>query len=112
MNKIKFSKNWGNKLNNPAFTTIRKWTEQKEKYYTDNLRRRCQILLDQMVFCHGRLMAVKKIQFKHIQHDLLVRDTGYSEQKDIDKIFSNFGIGPDTWVLILVIEKDLNHEAD
>lgn len=36
-NKIKFSKNWNKKLDNPYFTTIRLYNDEKCKYYCDQL---------------------------------------------------------------------------
>lgn len=42
MNRIKFSYMW-DKLNDPEFTTIRSWTEEKESYYRDLIGQKFQV---------------------------------------------------------------------
>jgi hypothetical protein len=82
MNKIKFSYVW-DKLNDPQFTTIRSWNQEKEDYY-----RRCIgqefscwkvkntfSYLPEYVICHAFLQDVQVLDPKRISMETLKKDT-------------------------------------
>ena len=81
MNKIKFSHEW-DKLNDPAFTTIRSWNEEKEAYYLSCIGQEFSVwkikngysFKPEYVICHAYLVDVKHVKTKDIDKATLEKD--------------------------------------
>jgi len=90
MNKIKFTKNWNNKLDCDIFSTIRKSTPSKYKYYMKNLYKYFEVELAGHVVTAVKLIYVKKLKWQDIPPYLLMLDTGEENFEKIIKIFKSF----------------------
>ncbi|MFH0806028.1 MAG: hypothetical protein V1901_04085 [Patescibacteria group bacterium] len=109
MNKIKFSHNWNNKLNNNIFTTIRKYTEEKYIYYTKALENNFEIIVGYGIkdvrpirnFKTAILKSVERRYYEDIPYGLLFTDTGMTSREEIKELFRKFGIILGTEVIIL-----------
>jgi len=102
MVNIKFSHNWGNKLDNPSFTTIRKQDPEKEAYYNSCIGKEFTVLLQGKEYGKAVLKGMEVLKFNEISEILVEEDTG---TKEYAPIFEKFGIGPDTMVLLLYFQK-------
>jgi len=92
MNQIKFSHDWNNKLSADIFTTIRRWTPEKEKYYHSSISERFNALLNGNKKSETVLEDVRVIRYCDIDINLLRLDTGIFDSMDIFKVFSKFGL--------------------
>lgn len=72
-NRIDFSHNWNNKLQNKAFTTIRLWNEKK---YVEG--RDYAIYLNGFSRGFARLLSIKRLKLQQINEHIARLDTGYS----------------------------------
>ena len=102
MNRIKFSHNWNNKLNNEYFTTIRKYTDAKFDYYKDKVGEVFSVLLKGKEICKAELISVEMKNFDNIPEALFIIDTGTETYKNV---FGMFGIVDTDIVIILVFRK-------
>jgi len=104
--KIKFSHNWNNKLDNNIFTTIRRWTPRKFKYYNDHVFDLFDIELNGKRIGSAILMGVsRKAKLEEIDEAdpmLLQLDTGSAEPFEV---FKMFGVKPKTDVIVLLFQK-------
>jgi len=106
MNTIKFSNDWNSKLSSgKVFTTIRKYDSKKNGYYGERIGKMFNVVLKGKTIGEAKLKDVWGSKFSEVNPPLLMLDTGYTERKDIDKIFKNFKVGPDDRVVVLVFEK-------
>jgi hypothetical protein len=115
MNAIKFSHNWNGKLGplnassivsgSKIFTTIRKSEIKKNGYYGERLGEVFNIVLKNQIIGKAKLKDIWSSKFSEINPPLLMLDTGYTDSKDIEKLFNSFKIGKDDRVLVLVFEK-------
>ena len=105
MPKIKFSKNWNNKLNCNLFSTIRKFTEEKAIYYKDNLNRIFEVELDNEVLYNAKLFDVKVCLYNDLEFDFLVYDTGIPSLAVIDRVLSKFGVQEGNNCIVLWFER-------
>lgn len=103
-NKVRFSHNWNNKLNNKIFTTIRKSDEEKSKYYCDNIGKEWESVLVDEVISKCILRDVTFIEYSKIPFHVLALDTGELDLFKRDNIFKNFGINSSDNVMILTFE--------
>lgn len=107
MNKIEFSHNWNNKLSLDAWTTIRKWTADKEDYYISKETKVFDVYLtsdkQRFIKCRRTLMLVERRLFEEIPYGLLVMDTG---NPNPIPIFRKFGITEGVECLILSFIKE------
>lgn len=92
MNTIQFSHNWNNKLDNNIFTTIRKWTPEKEDFYDRKIGHIFEVQLKNKRYGDAELIHAEKIDYQDLEYYLKILDTGLSEKKEQDGIFQNFGI--------------------
>ena len=82
MNKIRFSHVW-DKLNDPEFTTIRSWNQEKEDYYRGCIGQEFSCwkvkntfsYLPEYVICHAFLQDVQVLDPKRISMETLKKDT-------------------------------------
>ena len=96
MNRIRFTYMW-DKLNDPEFTTIRSWTNEKESYYRDLIGQKFQVWkayesypyeLDHKLF-DAWLLSLRVEETNNIDLSLLsydVRINGYVWDSWYDKI--------------------------
>jgi hypothetical protein len=104
MNTIKFSHNWNNKLECDMFTTIRKHTPDKHKYYTSEIGKEFRIMLNDLYQGMTVLDDVICARFDDIYYLLVEMDTGMKYHKAVG-LFKSFGITEDTEVMILLFKK-------
>jgi len=100
-NKIKFSKNWNNKLQCRVFTTIRKFDLKKYTWYQSKINEVFDVEVDGITRFQVRLCSVKFGILKNVEPYLLFLDTGEDEPF---KIFKKFGIGEEDKVIILLFD--------
>ena len=105
MKRIKFSKNWNNKLNCDIFTTIRKSSVSKFKYYKSVLGQRFEVILKFEPFREVNLINVQELYLKEIPLHVLRLDTGIEDLAKIEEIFKEFGIGDYDKCLLLTFSK-------
>ena len=111
MNKIKFSHVW-DKLNDPAFTTIRSWNKEKEEYYRSHISEEFQVwkvrnaysFKLEYVICHAFLLDVKKMKSKDIDKATLEKDVSLNGQPSADWIIK---IMKNETVLLLTFSKHM-----
>lgn len=81
MHKIKFSKNWNNKLNNTYFTTIRLHTLDKYYYYKGAINETFDILLKGVSLKQVELISMRLITIaKLCTLDLNYTDAGLNSE--------------------------------
>jgi len=90
-NKIKFSKNWNNKLNQKYFTTIRRYTKRKEYWYLDRENEVFDVILNGKKFCEAELILAEVKPFTSLPNGLLMADTGLPLHKAIE-LFEKMGV--------------------
>lgn len=76
MKKIKFSKNWNNKLDCDYYTTIRVWNPNKYQ-----VNENYEIILNDKIKHVATIVDVKKIFFKDINNWISRLDAGLTEQE-------------------------------
>lgn len=101
-NKIKFTKNWNNKLDNPIFNTIRNHVVSAPPY-EDMVGETFSIWLkDSGVIGKARLINVGLRLFSDIPYGMLCSDTGIHNYCDIVTLFQEFGMEDvHSWITIL-----------
>ena len=104
MNKqIKFSHNWNGKLDNDIFTTIRRYTPEKYRYYMNSVGDPFDVVLKRLfhsnAILEGLFVAEK---FSDIHSVILMLDTGMTDMTKIHKLFEAFGIRAKTKSIIPV----------
>lgn len=107
MNKqVKFSHNWNNKLDNDVFTTIRRYTPEKYKYYMSSIGETFDVVLNGRLYntsnLEGLFVAEK---FKDIHDCIIMLDTGMTDIVKINGLFANFGIKSETKSIIPVFKR-------
>lgn len=107
MNKIDFAHNWNNKLENFIFTTIRKYTPEKQQYYFDLVGKDLEVHLQGVRRANATLIGVWVKNFQDLlKEEILLRlDTGLTDSFDITLLFRKFGIENDEDVLVLLFKK-------
>ena len=105
MAKISFSHNWNNKLDCTTFTTLRRYTPNKFRYYKDLVGKDLDLVLQDEPYGMVNLLAVDTELFRRIPRITLRVDTGITDVDEINSLFRNFGINGDTQVLILTFKK-------
>ena|SRR3990167_5890676 len=109
MNKIKFTKDWNNKLQCRVFTTIRKFDLKKYIYYQNKINEVFDVEVAGIVRFQARLCSVKWENLNEVEPFLLFLDTG---EDDPFKIFKKFGVQEKDKVIILLFDsKKLKLEA-
>ena len=106
MNIIRFSHDWNNKLENPVFTTIRKWDYKKEMYYGSAINAIFKILLNKYEKGFAKLIHVDTETLRMLPQALICSDTGMIYNEALI-LFRSFGIQPDDKVIILTYKKEL-----
>ena len=96
---MRFTNNWNNKLNCSYFTTIRKYTSQKFKYYESKLNKVDAIYIKNVIFCRAKLVRIDICKLSEINIMLKIIDTGTSEYL---KVFDWFGLKDDDKVMLLL----------
>lgn len=81
MDKISFSFNWNNKLENKAFTTIR--LLQQEKYRTEETY---LITLKLKELFQAKIIEIKPFWLKDLNEFIAHLDTGYNKKECIEII--------------------------
>lgn len=105
MKEIRFRENWNKKLTSEGmFTTIRKSSFSKRKYYTESVGETFAILLNEKKLFEAKLIYVWVCNFSEINPPLLMIDSGYDVTK-IYSLFREFGIKYSDETLILVLQK-------
>jgi len=102
---IKFSKNWGNKLGNKYFTTIRKHTDEKMMYYIESEGKIFDVLLNGKIHSKAKLISCDWQPLNKLPWGLLYLDTGLQEPKAVRELFEKFGIRIRDECLLLTFEK-------
>jgi len=97
-NKIRFTKNWNNKLDQKYFSTIRKFTKDKYFYYIEHKGEVFDVILNGKKHCEAKLVSVEERKFVDIPDALIMTDTGLPIKEGIGLLF-RFGIGE--YVIIL-----------
>lgn len=103
MKQIKFSHNWNNKLHNDVFTTIRKFTPDKHKYYRESIGDTFQVMLKNEALNYVNLAKVKQYNYCDIDRHILALDLGTCNQLEQDEIFKLFGC--DKEIIVLTFKK-------
>ncbi len=111
MNRIKFSLLW-DKLNDPEFTTIRSWNNEKEEYYRNHIGEEFSVLKvknqysvrPEHMICHAFLLDVKRMKTKDIDNATLVKDVSLNGQPSADWIIK---IMKNETVLLLTFSKHM-----
>lgn len=105
MNEINFSKNWNNKLDCDVFTTIRKWTRDKDEFYKNRIDAKFRIILDGEFIGLARLRDRKAFRLDSLPRMLLKLDVGVANKYEILKIFKELGIYEKDIVTVLLFER-------
>ena len=111
MNKIKFTHVW-DKLNDPEFTTIRSWNNEKEEYYRSHIGEEFSVLKvknqysvrPEHVICHAFLVDVKRMKTRDIDKATLEKDVSLNGQPSADWIIK---IMKNETVLLLTFSKHM-----
>lgn len=109
MNKISFSHNWNNKLDQKIFTTIRKYNLNKWNYYKGQEGKDFTVLLKNNVHCIVTLINVETDKLGMLPKGLICSDTGNIVDKAMD-IFKRFGIAKQEEVIVLTFVRRENEE--
>lgn len=107
MPQIKFSENWNRKLDNYIFTTVRKFTEEKYKYYQDQIDKHFEVMLEGNVIGFAKLIEVEKRNFLDVGRTMLRLDTGIISGDAIMRLFDEFGIKQNDKVIILTFTRNV-----
>ena len=107
MNKIKFSKNWNNKLNCLFFTTIRLATKEKVTYYESNVGNTFEVKVENDVHSKAILKTTSVLKLCELKHQLVFLDAGMNYIDFCDMMKKMYGKRPEweeysTKVLILL----------
>ena len=111
MNRIKFSLLW-DKLNDPEFTTIRSWNNEKEEYYRNHIGEEFSVLKvknqysvrPEHVICHAFLVDVKRMKTRDIDKATLEKDVSLNGHPVADWIIK---IMKNETVLMLTFSKHM-----
>jgi hypothetical protein len=104
MPQIKFTHNWNNKLGCDFFTTIRRWTPSKWKYYMTAEGKIFDIVLNKVKFGQAKLVGVSYYEQLHeIDPTIKILDTGTA--KYYEEVFKNFGLDRKSKVILLLFAK-------
>jgi len=87
----------------PIFTTIRKSTPEKLKYYKDLVGYGFDILLKNKKYCYAELQEAEEFLFDEIPEGLIMSDTGM-DLTDAQQLFSDFNITYGDRVIILTFQ--------
>lgn len=111
MNRIKFSHNWNNKLNNEYFTTIRStgYDDKKFDYYSEKVGEVFSVILKGKEICKAELIFVEARDIDDICEALLIIDTGTQNYMDV---FRRFGIEGYEDVIILTFRRIKEVQGD
>ena len=105
---LRFTKNHNNKLNLDVFTTIRKYSEEKLKYWESFFKKEINVWVKgrtSLPYCVGILERVSVRQYYTLTNELLILDTGLTDLVKIDQLFKNFKTitsGEDNVILLTV----------
>lgn len=99
---IKFSHNWNGKLRCDYFTTIRRWTPEKEAYYRSCVGKPIEVNLKGVRQNFSELRSVVVMKYSEISFLIKILDTG-SERPD--EIFKQFNIAGEDAVLLLLLKR-------
>jgi len=103
--KIRFSKNWNNKLNQKYFTTIRKYSKSRLTYYLNRENKIFDVMLNGKKVCEAKLISAEAMQFIDLPDAFLMVDTGLPLNEAIE-LFKKMGIETVTdSVIILTFRK-------
>jgi hypothetical protein len=102
---LKFSHNWNNKLNNRIFTTIRKATPEKIRYYHSNLAKIFDVVLNKKKIGEAKLWRIDERKFHECDEYLLMLDVGDFNHPNCINVFKKFGIDIDDTIMVLTFEK-------
>jgi len=92
---LKFSKNWGNKLDDQVFTTIR----QDNSYWQTQVKEKHDILLKGEKYCEAALIWVIPISIDNITESLAREDADMSRKDLVKMLKSMYGENPDLQLL-------------
>lgn len=104
-NKISFSHNWNNKLDNKIFTTIRGHTAGKAEYYHRSVNHLFDVELNKEVYAEAKLISVSINKLCLLPYHILALDTGLTRLADIQELFRRFKLGWHDQCLLLLFEK-------
>ena len=102
---IRYIQNWGGKLDEEEFTTIRSWSPEKERFYRDNIGYNFSHLVAGKKYTEAYLREVELKKFSEIPPSVLIKDTGLMDMEKIREVFRAFGIEEDGPCLILKFSK-------
>jgi len=102
---IKFSHNWNNKLNCDCFTTIRRWTESKHKYYFESKGKAFNVLLNNIKYGEAVLHDVKVQNINSVDPLILSLDVGNFNHNENLELFKKFGLKSNDTAIILIFRK-------
>jgi hypothetical protein len=109
--KIKFIKNWNNKLNCNYFTTIRLYNNKKFYYYEKNLAKEFDVLVKNKLYCKAILRKVSIQTLRDIISSILVYlDSGLNKIDFYNLMCRFYGekIELTTELIILLFERIKN----
>ena len=104
MNRIKFSHNWNNKLDNNIFTTIRRYTDEKRRYYNAQVGKPFISILNDKEHSICELLGTEVRILKDLTEGLVCVDTGQTYEEAL-KTFKKFNCSRDTEVIILTFKR-------
>jgi len=104
MNRIRFTHNWNNKLNNNIFTTIRTWNADKDHYYSSKVDKPFLSILNGKEHSWCELLYMEVDKLKNIPRALICADVGKAYDESM-KVFKKFGCGADTTVIVLTFKR-------
>ncbi len=98
--QIKFMHNWNDKLDNPLFTTIRNYNENKLVYYSESVGKVFSVLLKDKEYCRAELIDAWFYKIYDLPAPFIALDTGITDYPEAIKLFRKFGVREGTIVLL------------
>lgn len=102
---VRYIQNWGGKLDQEEFTTIRSWAYEKERFYRNSVGYKFAHLVAGKKYTEAYLMEVSVKNFNEIPPSVLIKDTGLMDMEKIIETFKAFGIEKDSPCLVLKFSK-------
>lgn len=106
---IEFDENYNNKLDNKLFTTVRKFSIKKQRYYKRKTGSQFDIMLKGKKYSTAILSGIAFIgELSEISQIELMLDTGLSGQGQNYELFNKFGVKPNDKIIQLLFDGGLN----
>ena len=104
MPQIKFSKMYF-KLNNPIFTTIRKYEDDRFSFYKERINDIFDIKVKDEIIGKAKLIDIEVTDFFNLPISFLRIDTNLIDINEIYNLFESLGINKNDRIIILTLEQ-------